>query len=143
MILVTCCQTFLKEKNGKKIALIGAGPASLTVARDLAPIGYEIHIYDEQGKGSGMMRTIPSFRLPAEVLDQEVGYILDMDLITHFNSYVKSMKEVLDQNYDVVFVGTGAPRGKNLILDGREEGKANIHIGIEWLASVDLNIPIK
>lgn len=126
-----------KEKNGKKIALIGAGPASLTVARDLAPIGYEIHIYDEHGKGGGMMRTqIPSFRLPVEVLDQEVGYILDMDLITHFNTYVKSMKEVLDKNYDAVFVGTGAPRGKNLILDGREEGKANIHIGIEWLASV-------
>jgi NADPH-dependent glutamate synthase beta subunit-like oxidoreductase len=126
-----------KVKNGKKIALIGAGPASLTVARDLAPLGYEIHLYDEHDKGGGMMRTqIPSFRLPAEVLDQEVGYITNMDLITHFNTYVKSMKEILNQNYDAVFVGTGAPKGKNLVLPGRDEAKANIHIGIEWLASV-------
>ncbi len=126
-----------KIKNGKKIALIGAGPASLSVARDLAPLGYEIHIYDNQHKGGGMMRSqIPSFRLPAEVLDQEVNYILDMDIVKHFNTYVTSLKEIIDQKYDAVFVGTGAPRGKDLILPGREEGKSNIHVGIEWLASV-------
>ncbi|MBK7700327.1 MAG: FAD-dependent oxidoreductase [Saprospiraceae bacterium] len=126
-----------KVKNGKKIALIGAGPASLSVARDLAPLGYELHIYDNQHKAGGMMRSqIPSFRLPAEVLDQEVNYVLDMGLITHFNTYVTSLKDVLSKNYDAVFIGTGAPRGKDLVLPGREEGKANIHIGIEWLASV-------
>ncbi len=124
-------------KNGKKIALIGAGPASLSVARDLAPLGYELHIYDNQNKGGGMMRSqIPSFRLPAEVLDQEVNYILDMDIITHFNTYVTSLREIINKNYDAVFVGTGAPRGKDLIIPGREETKANIHVGIEWLASV-------
>ena len=124
-------------KNGKKIALIGAGPASLSVARDLAPLGYELHIYDNQNKGGGMMRSqIPSFRLPAEVLDQEVNYILDMDIITHFNTYVTSLREIINKNYDAVFVGTGAPRGKDLIIPGREEAKANIHVGIEWLASV-------
>lgn len=124
-------------KNGKKIALIGAGPASLSVARDLAPLGYELHIYDNQNKGGGMMRSqIPSFRLPAEVLDQEVNYILDMDIVTHFNTYVTSLREIINKNYDAVFVGTGAPRGKDLIIPGREEGKANIHVGIEWLASV-------
>jgi NADPH-dependent glutamate synthase beta subunit-like oxidoreductase len=126
-----------KIKNGKKIALIGAGPASLSVARDLAPLGYELYIYDDQKKGGGMMRSqIPSFRLPAQVLDQEVNYILDMDIVTHFNTYVHSLKEILDKKYDAVFVGTGAPRGKDLIIPGREEGKANIHIGIEWLANV-------
>jgi formate dehydrogenase (NADP+) beta subunit len=126
-----------KIKNGKKIALIGAGPAALSVARDLAPLGYELHVYDNQNKGGGMMRSqIPSFRLPAEVLDQEVDFILNMDVHTHFNTYVTSLKSVLDNNYDAVFVGTGAPRGKDLILPGREEGKANIHVGIEWLASV-------
>jgi NADPH-dependent glutamate synthase beta subunit-like oxidoreductase len=126
-----------KIKNGKKIALIGAGPAALSVARDLAPLGYELHIYDNQNKGGGMMRSqIPSFRLPAEVLDQEVDFILNMDVHTHFNTYVTSLQSVLDNHYDAVFVGTGAPRGKDLILPGREEGKANIHIGIEWLASV-------
>ncbi len=126
-----------KIKNGKKIALIGAGPAALSVARDLAPLGYELHVYDNQNKGGGMMRSqIPSFRLPAEVLDQEVDFILNMDVHTHFNTYVTSLKSVLDNHYDAVFVGTGAPRGKDLILLGREEGKANIHIGIEWLASV-------
>lgn len=126
-----------KEKNGKKIALIGGGPASLTVARDLAPLGYEIHLFDEWNKGGGMMRTqIPSFRLPEEVLDEEVEYITDMDIHTHYNHYVDSMKTVLNQDYDAVFVGTGAPKGRDLKLPGREEGDANIHIGIEFLANV-------
>ena len=124
-------------KNGKKVALIGAGPASLSVARDLAPLGYEIHIYDNQSKGGGMMRTqIPSFRLPAHVLNQEVDQILNLGIITHFNQFVTSLKSILERNYDAVFVGTGAPKGKDLVLPGREEGKENIFIGIEWLASV-------
>ncbi|MBK8519146.1 MAG: FAD-dependent oxidoreductase [Saprospiraceae bacterium] len=126
-----------KIKNGKKIALIGGGPAALSVARDLAPLGYELHIYDDQKKGGGMMRSqIPAFRLPEEVLDQEVNYILDMDIVTHFNTYVTSLTDILKKGYDSVFVGTGAPRGKDLVLPGREEGKLNIHVGIDWLASV-------
>jgi NADPH-dependent glutamate synthase beta subunit-like oxidoreductase len=126
-----------KHKNGKKIALIGAGPASLTVARDLMPLGYEIDLYDDLTKGGGMMRSqIPSFRLPDEVLDFEVDVILDMGVTTHFNTYVDSLEEVLDKNYDAVFVGTGAPRGKDLDIPGRKEAEANIHIGIEWLANV-------
>ncbi len=125
-------------KNGKKIALIGAGPASLTVARDLAPLGYEIHLYDEQFAGGGFMRSqIPSFRLPEEVLNEEVGFILNMGIHTHFNHYVGSMKELLSKDYDAVFVGTGAPKGKDLPdLPGREEASSNIHIGINWLANV-------
>ncbi len=125
-------------KNGKRIALIGAGPASLTVARDLAPLGYEIDLYDNLTKGGGMMRSqIPSFRLPEAVLDEEVGYILNMGIQTHFNHYVSSMRELLTQDYDAIFVGTGAPRGRDLpTLPGRQEGAANIYIGIEWLASV-------
>lgn len=124
--------------NGKKIALIGGGPASLAVARDLAPLGYELHLYDEWHKGGGMMRTqIPAFRLPESVLDEEVNYVLDMGVITHFNTYVSSMKEILDKGYDAVFVGTGAPKGRDLSrLPGRKEGGDNIHIGIEWLESV-------
>ncbi|HPR01171.1 MAG TPA: FAD-dependent oxidoreductase [Saprospiraceae bacterium] len=124
-------------KNGKKIALIGGGPASLTVARDLAPLGYEIHLYDEWNKGGGMMRTqIPSFRLPEEVLDEEVNYILDMGIHTHFNTYVQSMRSIVEQDYDAIFVGTGAPKGRDLQLPGREEAGKRVHIGIEWLASV-------
>lgn len=124
--------------NGKKIALIGAGPASLTVARDLAPLGYELHLFDEQIVGGGMMRSqIPAFRLPESVLNEEVNYILDMGIHTHFLYYVSSLKEVLDRGYDAVFVGTGAPRGRDLPnLPGRQEGAAQIHVGIEWLASV-------
>jgi formate dehydrogenase (NADP+) beta subunit len=124
--------------NGKIIALIGGGPASLAVARDLAPLGYELHLYDEQKLGGGMMRSqIPAFRLPLSVLDEEVDYILDMGIHTHFNTYVKSLREVLEQDYDAVFVGTGAPRGRDLPnLPGRWEAAANVHIGIEWLASV-------
>lgn len=124
--------------NGKKIALIGAGPASLTVARDLAPLGYELHLFDELKKGGGfMLSQIPAFRLPESVLDEEVGYILDLGIHTHFNTYVSSLKEVLEQDYDAIFVGTGAPHGKDLPkLAGRWEAKDNIHIGINWLASV-------
>ncbi len=126
------------KPNGKKVALIGAGPASLTVARDLAPLGYEIHLFDEQIKGGGFMRSqIPSFRLPETVLDEEVNYILDLGIHTHFKHYVDSLKGVLEQDYDAVFVGTGAPRGRDLPdLPGRQEGDANIHIGINWLGSV-------
>ncbi|MFN2502368.1 MAG: FAD-dependent oxidoreductase [Pyrinomonadaceae bacterium] len=124
--------------NGKKVALIGAGPASLTVGRDLAPLGYELHLYDEQKKGGGFMRSqIPAFRLPETVLEEEVDYILDLGIHTHFNTYVSSLKELLEKDYDAVFVGTGAPRGRDLPdLPGRQEGAANIHIGINWLGSV-------
>jgi formate dehydrogenase (NADP+) beta subunit len=123
--------------NGKKIALIGGGPASLTVARDLAPLGYEIHLFDEWNKGGGMMRTqIPAFRLPEEVLDEEVNYVLDLGIHTHFNHYVDSLKDVLAKDYDAIFIGTGAPKGRDLQLPGRAEADANVHIGIEWLAGV-------
>jgi formate dehydrogenase beta subunit len=124
--------------NGKKIALIGGGPASLTVARDLASLGYELHLYDDQPAGGGMMRSqIPAFRLPEEVLNEEVGYILRMGVTTHFNTRVESMRAMLDRDYDAVFVGTGAPRGKDLPkLPGRWEDPDRIHIGIEWLSSV-------
>lgn len=126
------------KPNGKKVALIGAGPSALTVARDLAPLGYELHIYDEQKKGGGFMRSqIPSFRLPETVLDEEVNYILDLGIHQHFNHYVKSMKdEILSKNYDAVFVGTGAPKGRDLDIPGRKEASANFHIGITWLANV-------
>ncbi len=127
-----------RKKNGKRIALIGGGPASLTVARDLAPLGYSIDLFDEQIEGGGMMLSqIPSFRLPIEVLRQEVNYILDMGVVTTFSHYVDSLKDVLDKGYDAVFVGTGAPLGKDLPkLPGRQESDANIHIGIEFLANV-------
>lgn len=127
-----------KVKNGKKIAIIGAGPAGLTVARDLAPLGYEIHMYDDQTKGGGMMRSqIPSFRLPNSVLDQEVNVILDMDIVKHFNQYVTSLKDIINGGYDAVFVATGAPKGKDLPnLPGRWDVKENIHVGIQWLANV-------
>lgn len=124
--------------NGKKVALIGAGPASLTVARDLAPLGYELHLYDEQAKGGGFMRSqIPSFRLPETVLDEEIGYILDMGITTIFDTYVDSMADMLTKGYDAIFVGSGAPRGRDLPdLPGRMDADANIHIGINWLANV-------
>lgn len=126
-----------KQKNGKRIALIGAGPASLTVARDLLPLGYEIDMYDDQLKGGGMMRSqIPAFRLPVEVLDEEVDYVLNMGVNEVFNTTVSSLKAILDKGYDAVFVGTGAPHGMDLDLPGRQEGAKNIFVGIDWLASV-------
>ena len=125
------------HKNGKKIALIGAGPASLTVARDLMPLGYSIDLYDENAQAGGFMRSqIPSFRLPAQVLDQEVGYVLDMGVTQIFNTRIDSMQTLLEQDYDAIFVGTGAPKGKDLAIAGRAAGDANIHIGINWLESI-------
>jgi formate dehydrogenase beta subunit len=130
--------TIPKQKNGKRIALIGGGPASLTVARDLAPLGYQIDLFDEQIAGGGMMRSqIPAFRLPIEVLDQEVEYVTDLDVVTHYEHYVDSLKDVLSKGYDAIFVGTGAPCGKDLAsLPGRQEADGQIQIGIDWLASV-------
>jgi NADPH-dependent glutamate synthase beta subunit-like oxidoreductase len=125
------------EKNGKRVALIGAGPASLTVANDLMSLGYHVVIYEKLAEPGGLMRiNIPSFRLPATVLNEEVGYILDMGVEVRYNSPVSSMKELLGENYDAVFVGSGAPKGKDLQIPGRQEAAANIQIGIEWLASV-------
>jgi NADPH-dependent glutamate synthase beta subunit-like oxidoreductase len=125
------------QKNGKRIALIGAGPASLTVARDLLPLGYHVTIYDQDAKAGGMMRTqIPKFRLPESVLDEECGYILGLEPETRFGQRIDSMKSVLAEDYDAVFVGCGAPRGRDLEVPGRKEAAANIHIGIDWLSSV-------
>jgi formate dehydrogenase beta subunit len=126
-----------KESNGKRVALIGAGPASLTVANDLRPLGYEVTLFEKQDKPGGLMRTnIPSFRLPEAVLDGEVQTILDMGVDVRYNSPVDSMKSLIDAGFDAIFVGTGAPRGKNLEIPGRQEASANIHIGIDWLESV-------
>ena len=124
-------------KNGKRIALIGAGPASLTVARDLLPFGYTCVIYDSDPFAGGMMRTqIPKFRLPERVLDEECGYILGLEPETRFGQKVESLKAVLAEGYDAVFVGCGAPRGRDLDIPGRKEAAEHIHIGIDWLASV-------
>ncbi len=125
-------------KNGMRIAMIGAGCASLTVANDLMPLGYEVTIFEQYGEPGGLMRTnIPAFRLPAPVLDEEIAMIVDMGVDLRLNSPIRSMRELLDNGgFDAVFVGSGAPKGKELKLPGRQEGAANIHIGIAWLESV-------
>jgi NADPH-dependent glutamate synthase beta subunit-like oxidoreductase/ferredoxin len=124
-------------KNGKRIALIGAGPASLTVARDLLPLGYTCVLYDQDPEAGGMMRTqIPKFRLPESVLNEEVDYILDLKPELRVGTRIDSMKALLAEDYDAIFVGCGAPRGRELDIPGRKEAAANIHIGIDWLSSV-------
>src|SRR5436190_458567 len=126
-----------EKTNGKRIAMVGAGPASLTVARDLAPLGYEITIFDADAKAGGMIRSqIPRFRLPESVIDEEVGYITGLGMSLRLGERIDSLKALLAEGYDAVFVGTGAPRGRDLELPGREEARANIHIGIDWLSSV-------
>jgi NADPH-dependent glutamate synthase beta subunit-like oxidoreductase/ferredoxin len=124
------------EKNGKRIACVGAGPASLTIANDLMPLGYEIVMFEKADKPGGLMRSnIPAFRLPESVIDDETGMILDMGVDIRYNSPVESLKGLLADGYDAVFVGTGAPKGKNLDVPGRYDTD-RIHIGIEWLESV-------
>jgi formate dehydrogenase beta subunit len=125
------------EKNGKRIALVGAGPASLTVARDLAPLGYECVVFDGDKRAGGMIRSqIPKFRLPDSVIDEETGYILDLGVEFRGGQYIDSMKKLLGQGFDAIFVGSGAPRGRDLDVPGRKEAAANIHIGIDWLSNI-------
>jgi NADPH-dependent glutamate synthase beta subunit-like oxidoreductase/formate hydrogenlyase subunit 6/NADH:ubiquinone oxidoreductase subunit I len=125
------------RKSGKRVACIGAGPASLAVARDLAPLGYEVTIFDADAKSGGMIRSqIPRFRLPESVIDEEVGYITGLGLEMRMGERIDSLKGLLTRGYDAIFVGSGAPRGRDLDIPGRAEAAANIHIGIDWLSSV-------
>jgi formate dehydrogenase (NADP+) beta subunit len=125
------------QKNGKRIALVGGGPASLTVARDLAPLGYTCVIFDQDPQAGGMIRTqIPRFRLPESIIDEECGYILDLGIEFNGGRRIDSLKALLAENWDAVFVGCGAPRGRDLDIPGRKEAAKNIHIGIDWLSSV-------
>ncbi len=123
--------------NGRRIACVGAGPASLTVARDLAPLGYQVTVFDGEAKAGGFIRSqIPRFRLPESVIDEETGYVLNMGVDFKSGQRVDSMQKLLAQGFDAVFVGCGAPRGRDLEVPGRNEAAAHIHIGIDWLASV-------
>ncbi len=124
-------------KNGKRIALIGCGPASLTVARDLAPLGYQCVIFDQDTKSGGMIRTqIPRFRLPEPIIDEECDYILGLGVEFSGGHRIDSLKALLAEGWDAVFIGSGAPRGRDLDIPGRSEAAANIHIGIDWLSSI-------
>jgi NADPH-dependent glutamate synthase beta subunit-like oxidoreductase/ferredoxin len=126
-----------KVKNGKRVACVGAGPASLTVARDLAPQGYAVTIYDGEKKAGGFIRSqIPKFRLPEEVVDEETGYVLGLGVEFRSGQAISSMKALMAEGYDAIFVGCGAPRGRDLDIPGRKEAAKNIHIGIDWLSSV-------
>ncbi|HEY5900479.1 MAG TPA: FAD-dependent oxidoreductase, partial [Burkholderiales bacterium] len=125
-----------KKSNGKRIVCIGAGPASLTVARDLAPLGYDVTIFDQDPRAGGMIWSqIPRFRLPLEVIDEEVNYILNLG-VTFKQRKIDSLKKLMGEGYDAIFVDSGAPRGRDLDIPGRKEAAKNIHIGIDWLSSV-------
>jgi formate dehydrogenase beta subunit len=125
------------KRNGRRVACVGAGPASLTVARDLAPLGYSVTVFDRDSRAGGMIWSqIPRFRLPMEVIDEEVGYVLDLGAEFRSGVEVNSMKALLAEGWDAIFVGSGAPRGRDLDIPGRNEAAAHIHIGIDWLSSV-------
>ncbi len=127
----------IAPKNGRRIACVGAGPASLTVARDLAPLGYDVTVFDGEAKAGGFMWTqIPRFRLPESVIDEETGYIMNLGVNFVSGQRIDSMKALMAQGYDAIFVGCGAPRGRDLDLPGRKEAVSHVHIGIDWLASV-------
>jgi NADPH-dependent glutamate synthase beta subunit-like oxidoreductase len=123
--------------NGRRIACIGAGPASMTVARDLAPLGYDITVFDQEPRMGGFIRSqIPRFRLPESVIDEEMGWVTRLGDVKFVHRRIDSLKALLAEGFDAVFVGSGAPRGRDLDVPGRKEAAANIHIGIDWLASV-------
>jgi NADPH-dependent glutamate synthase beta subunit-like oxidoreductase len=123
--------------NGKRVACVGAGPASLTVARDLAPLGYHVTVFDSDRLAGGMIRSqIPKFRLPETVIDEEVGYVLDLGVDFRAGHRIDSLKALLGEGFDAVFIGSGAPRGRDLDIPGRKQAAEHIHIGIDWLSSV-------
>ncbi|MCW5579226.1 MAG: FAD-dependent oxidoreductase, partial [Dokdonella sp.] len=123
--------------NGMRVACVGAGPSSLTVARDLAPLGYRVTVFEADAKPGGFMRTqVPRFRLPEAVIDEETGYILDLGVEFVGGRRIESMRALLGEGYDAIFIGSGAPRGRDLDLPGRHQAAAHIHVGIDWLASV-------
>ncbi|MDQ3028049.1 MAG: FAD-dependent oxidoreductase [Pseudomonadota bacterium] len=125
------------RRNGKRIACVGAGPASLTVARDLVPLGYSVTVFDSDRRAGGMIRSqIPKFRLPESVIDEETGYILDLGVDFRAGHRIDSLKALLGEGFDAVFIGSGAPRGRDLDIPGRKQASAHIHIGIDWLSSV-------
>ncbi|MFO1180621.1 FAD-dependent oxidoreductase [Ottowia sp.] len=125
------------QPNGKRIACVGAGPASLTVARDLAPLGYAVTVFDGEAKAGGFMhQQIPRFRLPESVIDEETGYVFALGAEFRSGQRIDSMQALLAEGWDAVFVGSGAPRGRDLDIPGRREAARHIHIGIDWLASV-------
>ncbi|HUW36504.1 MAG TPA: FAD-dependent oxidoreductase [Rhodocyclaceae bacterium] len=125
------------KKNGKRVVCVGGGPASLTVARDLAVQGYQVTVFDSGKTAGGMMRSqIPKFRLPDAVIDEECDYILNLGVETRFDHWVSSLRELLAENWDAIFVGTGAPRGRDAEIPGRRDAAAHIHVGIDWLSNV-------
>ena len=126
-----------KQKNGRRIACIGSGPASLTVARDLVPLGYSVTVFDQDPRAGGMIWSqIPRFRLPVEVIDEEVGYILNLGVDFKPGVRIDSLKKLMAERFDAIFVGSGAPRGRDIDIPGRKEAATNIHIGIDWLSNV-------
>ena len=125
------------QKNGKRVVCVGAGPSSLTVANDLLPLGYDVTIVERNARAGGLMRiNIPAFRLPGSVLDEECGYIIDMGANLRYETTVTSLKALLAEGFDAVYVGSGAPKGKELDLPGRWDAQDQIHLGIDWLANV-------
>ena len=125
------------RSNGKRIACVGGGPASLTVARDLAPLGYEVTVFDGQQAAGGFMRSaVPRFRLPESVIDEEVGHVMALGAQFHGSWQIESMAGLMRADYDAIFVGCGAPRGRDLELPGRSAAAEHIHLGLDWLASV-------
>jgi NADPH-dependent glutamate synthase beta subunit-like oxidoreductase/ferredoxin len=127
------------RRNGKRVATVGCGPASLTVANDLLPLGYEVTIFERAEAAGGLMRSsIPAFRLPADVLDTETSAVLSMGADVRYGVEVTSMAALLEEGYDAVFVGSGAPKGNDLEIPGRHDGDADehVHVSLDWLASI-------
>jgi len=124
-------------RNGKRVACVGAGPASLTVARDLALEGYDVTVFDGGNQSGGMMRSqIPKFRLPDSVIDEECGLVEGLGVNVVLGRWIDSLAALRSEGWDALFVGTGAPRGREANLPGRQEASAHIHLGIDWLSSI-------
>jgi NADPH-dependent glutamate synthase beta subunit-like oxidoreductase len=132
----------IAPSTGKKVAIIGSGPAGLTVAYYLTELGHSVTIFESQSKPGGMMRTgIPRFQLPEKVLDGEIDEILSLGVELKLNSPVQSVNDLLKDGYDAVFVGIGLQKGRKLPIPGVD--LEQVLIGLDFLEDVSKGKEVK
>lgn len=125
------------EPKGKKVAVIGSGPAGLTVALQLAQKGYDVTIFERNGKIGGiLMYGIPQFRLPKEILDRYLLRLRELGVQIRLNTTIGAVlmiENLFRDGYSSVFIGTGAQKARSLGIQGESFG--NVHFGVDYLAN--------
>ncbi len=129
------------EPNGKRVAIVGAGPAGLTAALDLTRLGYQATVLEAQPVAGGMMRVgVPGYRLPQDVVQREIDEIVAAGVDLKLNHPVQDMRGLLDEGYSAVFVAIGAHDGVFLPLPG--VNSPQVHVATDYLRNASLGEPL-